>query len=144
MINSTKLKNFFGYVYVFLIFSIIFLGRPFTGLKFFGFRLGEILVGIGLVLVFLIIFRLRFVQELSFVFYTHLYLIFLFLTYVIFNGFSEIDTYIFKSSSFIWMISYIYFGYFLSKIQILENAFLFFTIPLVLIFIFSFYNIRSN
>ena len=139
MIKSIKLKNFFGYVYVFLIFSIIFLGRPFTGLKFFGFRLGEILVGIGLVLVFLIIFRLRFVQELSFVFYTHLYLIFLFLTYVIFNGFSEIDTYMFKSSSFIWMISYIYLGYFLSKIQILENAFLFFTIPLVLIFIFSFY-----
>ena len=71
MIKSIKLKNFFGYVYVFLIFSIIFLGRPFTGLKFFGFRLGEILVGIGLVLVFLIIFRLRFVQELSFVFYTY-------------------------------------------------------------------------
>ena len=37
----TTIKNFFEYIYIFLIFSIIFLGRPFTGIIFFGFRLGE-------------------------------------------------------------------------------------------------------
>ena len=132
-------KKFFEYIYIFLIFSIVFLGRPFTGIIFFGFRLGEVLVGFGLILFFGIALKFKLFKDLSQIFYTHLSLVILFLAYVIFNGPGQFDTYIFKSSSFIWMISYIYLGYFLSKIHNINNTFLLFSIPLFLIFVFSFY-----
>lgn len=132
-------KKFFEYIYIFLIFSIVFLGRPFTGIIFFGFRLGEILVGAGLILFFGIALKFKLFKDLSQIFYTHLSLVILFFAYVLFNGFGQFDTYIFKSSSFIWMISYIYLGYFLSKIHNISNTFLLFSIPLLLIFVFSFY-----
>jgi len=132
-------KKLFEYIYIFLIFSIVFLGRPFTGIIFFGFRLGEILVGAGLILFFGIALKFKLFKDLSQIFYTHLSLVILFLAYVMFNGPGQFDTYIFKSSSFIWMISYIYLGYFLSKIHNINNTFLLFSIPLLLIFVFSFY-----
>ena len=132
-------KKLFEYIYIFLIFSIVFLGRPFTGIIFFGFRLGEVLVGFGLILFFGIALKFKLFKDLSQIFYTHLSLVILFFAYVLFNGFGQFDTYIFKSSSFIWMISYIYLGYFLSKIHNISNTFLLFSIPLFLIFVFSFY-----
>ena len=132
-------KKLFEYIYIFLIFSIVFLGRPFTGIIFFGFRLGEVLVGFGLILFFGIALKFKLFKDLSQIFYTHLLLVILFFAYVLFNGFGQFDTYIFKSSSFIWMISYIYLGYFLSKIHNISNTFLLFSIPLLLIFVFSFY-----
>ena len=132
-------KKLFEYIYIFLIFSIVFLGRPFTGIILFGFRLGEILVGAGLILFFGIALKFKLFKDLSQIFYTHLSLVILFFAYVLFNGFGQFDTYIFKSSSFIWMISYIYLGYFLSKIHNISNTFLLFSIPLFLIFVFSFY-----
>ena len=132
-------KKLFEYIYIFLIFSIVFLGRPFTGIILFGFRLGEILVGAGLILFFGIALKFKLFKDFSQVFYTHLSLVILFLAYVLFNGLGQFDTYIFKSSSFIWMISYIYLGYFLSKIHNISNTFLLFSIPLLLIFVFSFY-----
>ena len=132
-------KKIFEYIYIFLIFSIVFLGRPFTGIIFFGFRLGEVLVGVGLILFFGIALKFKLFKDLSQIFYTHLTLVILFFAYVLFNGLGQFDTYIFKSSSFIWMISYIYLGYFLSKIHNIRNTFLLFSIPLLLIFVFSFY-----
>ena len=132
-------KKLFEYIYIFLIFSIVFLGRPFTGIIVFGFRLGEILVGAGLILFFGIALKFKLFKDFSRVFYTHLSLVILFLAYVLFNGPGQFDTYIFKASSFIWMISYIYLGYFLSKIHNINNTFLLFSIPLLLIFVFSFY-----
>ena len=132
-------KKLFEYIYIFLIFSIVFLGRPFTGIILFGFRLGEILVGAGLILFFGIALKFKLFKDFSRVFYTHLSLVILFLAYVLFNGPGQFDTYIFKASSFIWMISYIYLGYFLSKIHNINNTFLLFSIPLLLIFVFSFY-----
>ena len=136
---SNLLKNLFEYTYLFLIFFIVFFGRPFTGIILFGFRLGEILVGVGLIVIFVIAIKLKSIKGFTNIFYTHLALVFLFMAYVFLNGLEQFDTYIFKSSSFIWMISYVYLGYFLSKIHNINNTILLFSIPLFLIFIFSFY-----
>ena len=118
---SNLTKNLFEFTFLFFIFSIVFFGRPFTGIILFGFRLGEILVGVGLIVIFVIAIKLKSIKGFTNIFYTHLALVFLFMAYVFLNGLEQFDTYIFKSSSFIWMISYVYLGYFLSKIHNINN-----------------------
>ena len=78
-------KKLFEYIYIFLIFSIVFLGRPFTGIIFFGFRLGEVLVGFGLILFFGIALKFKLFKDLSQIFFTHLSLVIILFDYFFFN-----------------------------------------------------------
>ena len=106
-----KLSN--NIILLTLIFTLIFT-RSFFGLIIFGFRLGELFVGFG---IFLIIFN-------SFLYLTNrnifknfpyksfYFFILFFITSLFFNGGSLLTLYTYKSSSFIWMIGYIFIGYY--------------------------------
>lgn len=96
-----------------LILTLIFT-RSFFGLTIFGFRLGELFVAFGLLL---LIFSsiLRIINKNTFQYFPyksfHLFLIF-FIFSLFLNDGSLFSTYTFKSSSFIWMIGYIFVGYY--------------------------------
>ncbi len=95
-----------------LILTLIFT-RSFMGFKVFGFRLGELLVGLGLVLTFLlIVLKIFNIFSLNFFPYTYFYLVLVsFIFSLIVNNGSIFSLYTFKSSSYLWMIGYILFSY---------------------------------
>ena len=104
---------------IFLIFVILF-GRSFTGLYLFGFRLGELMIGLSLVL-FLYILYLYINKKFDYlpkkVVQTQLYLVALFLIINLINQTYFTDLYIFKSSSFIWTSFYFYIGIIYAKVK---------------------------
>jgi len=118
MIDNKRKKLFinlfnsalFGVTILMIIFT-----RSFVGLKIFNFRLGELIVAFGLVLVIFYLFYNTFVNKEYFAFFPYKYfllLIGLFVVTVLFTGGSFIDKYTYKSSSFLWMIGYTFLGSF--------------------------------
>jgi len=112
LLNSSKYA-----IFLFLLLIIIF-SRSFIGVYIFGFRIGELIVGFALLgtIVVLLFYR----KELSEVvsknlLNLHSLLILNFVFLVVINGASFKDLYIFKSSSYLWNIFYIYFGFYLFK-----------------------------
>ena len=109
-----------NFIFSILFFVLIFT-RSFFGLEIFGFRLGELFVAFGLVLLVLSLF-LYFLNKNIFKNFPHksfyIFLISFMISLFINNG-SIFSTYTYKSSSFIWMIGYIFVGYyFFNKIEL--------------------------
>jgi len=119
-LNKFKAKEFIILFFeIFLIFVILF-GRSFTGLYLFGFRLGELMIGLSLVL-FLCILYLYINKKFDYlpkkVVQTQLFLVALFLIINLINQTNFTDLYIFKSSSFIWTSFYFYIGIIYAKVK---------------------------
>ena len=117
MVNDINIK-FFQKIMVNIIFYVLILTlistRSFFGLTVFGFRLGELFVAFGLVLLIFFLF-LNFINRNTFrAFpYKSFYLFFIVFgaTFLLNKG-SIFSTYTYKSSSFIWMIGYLFLGYY--------------------------------
>lgn len=115
VINSFKdvlIKILNNLIFISLFLSMVFT-RSFYGLKIFGFRLGELTVGFGLLLIIVFCILLIF-KKSNFSDFpnTAFYLVFLtFLFSLLLNGGSLFSQYTFKSSSFLWMIGYIFLGF---------------------------------
>ena len=111
--------------------------RSFMGLYFFGFRLGELVVAFGLILILLNLFRFNLIdfKKISYLLFS---LILSFFISLFVNGGNILDTYTFKSSSYIWMFGYFWMGYFIFKNLDINNIFLtgLILIP-VIIYIFN-------
>ncbi len=99
-------------IFMSLFLSMVFT-RSFYGLKIFGFRLGELAVGFGLFLIIIfcisqIIKKNYFSDFPSAPFYV---VLITFLCSLLLNKGSLFSQYTFKSSSFLWMVGYIFLGY---------------------------------
>ena len=119
------IKRYFSYkllfvyfVYVFLLITAIFT-RSFLGISLFGFRIGELIIGFALILTLYFFFFPKPSVYFDFgsrkFFFVHKVIVLYVLLRLILN-FENIDLYQFKSSSFIWTISIIYFGIFVSSL----------------------------
>ena len=115
--NKTKFEKYLYNFFICILFLIAIFGRPFTGLFIFGFRLGEILVGLGTVVLLINLFKLKENNQLRELIIPHAMLLLIFIFYIITNSFENFSTYSFKASSFIWMISYVYIGFSISQIK---------------------------
>lgn len=98
-------------IFFMLILALIFT-RSFFGIKIIGFRLGELTVGFGLML--LIYFTVLEIIKKNIISQFQIrYLILVLISFLVslfINSGALFDTYTFKSSSFIWMIGYLFFG----------------------------------
>ena len=109
------IKNSLVYiVFLFVLLTGIFT-RSFLGLSFFGFRLGELIVGGSFVIsLYFLLFRRPkkyFTFENTYIEYTHSFIILYSLIRIIIN-FQDISLYNFKASSYVWTIAIIYVGIF--------------------------------
>ena len=119
--KSVILNSLFVFIFVILIN-----GRSLLGLYIFGFRLAELLTGFALLLIFFLIYKIKFFREnlgSGFV-NSYLVLIFYFIVFNITNSANFLDLYLYKSSVYIWYISFIFFGYIVfQNIEITKNFF---------------------
>lgn len=113
MINKNIKKPFMYGICIFLYLVFIF-GRSFTGIYLFGFRIGEILVGVLLLVSLLLFFATEERLNLSPTFFqikSVFNILFLaFLTTSILTKSNIFDLYTFKVSSYIWLIPSIFIG----------------------------------
>ena len=109
--NTTALVKISFLIFLFL---IMLFNRSFVGLYIFGFRLGELLTGVGLL--FAMIFLLAPKKYLSDFYFNNLQfysqkLIFIsFFVVTFLNEGSLFNAYTYKSSSYIWTIAFLFFG----------------------------------
>ncbi len=133
--KSKNLLSFF--VYLGLLLLAIFT-RSFVGLKILNFRIGEILVAIGLVSSLYVVyefFKNKNIKSPNFIAIL-LYLNFALL--IFFNNSSLINTYIYKASSNIWTLNYFFIGIFFFRDKITNNlVFHIFKSVLILSYFFS-------
>lgn len=135
LINSSNklikdLMNLFSYFYLLnLLLTAVFM-RSYVGLILFNFRIGEILIGFCL-LISIIIFsntitqKLNINNEKTLIKITRIIVLSFFIVLIANNNF-QISLSIIKTSSYIWSLSYIFFGYFfLSKIEVKFTTLLF-------------------
>ena len=135
-----KLTNFLNHSiikYIFFVFMILtaVFGRSFMGIYFFGFRLGEYLIGFGFVLFIIFLLNKNLVEDVvgEKIYPIFILIFFTFILFLFINSDVPKSTYLFKSSSYIWVISFIFIGYFFTnnlnlnrQIFILNNFLLFF------------------
>ena len=124
------LKKYFSYKLLFVYLTYAFLlttamfTRSFLGISLFGFRIGELVIGFALILTLYFFFypkpNLYFDFGSRRFFIVHKLIVLYVLLRLILN-FENINLYQFKSSSFIWTISIIYFGIYVSNLYKQNN-----------------------
>lgn len=111
------IKRSLKYILIFFLLVFLVFTRSFAGIYIFGYRIGEFVVLAGFLssIYFLIINRKYFDKtKLKNSITAHRYLLFSFFLVIFVNPPTSFDTYVFKSSSYFWMIGYIYLGWHLS------------------------------
>ena len=96
------------------IFLVIIFSRPLVGIYLFQFRLGELVVAASFILFLFFIFRRQYFHSKYKVLVNITF--FLLLSFLISNYLEDgffISTYLFKSSSYIWTVSFLFLGYIL-------------------------------
>ena len=124
----TKYKSFILNSLFILILVVLINGRSLMGLYIFGFRLAELLTGFSILLLFLLIYKSNYFREnlgSRFIF-SYLLLVFHFFIFNLINSANFLDLYLYKSSVYIWYISFMFFGYIIfDNIEITKNFFYF-------------------
>ena len=94
------------------ILMLMIFSRSLTGLYLFGFRLGELLVGFGIFLAFLLSINHLINKEYRYKELNKYFLIILLLFFIslFFNNGNILNLYTYKSSSYIWTIPYLFLG----------------------------------
>tara|TARA_Y100000389_G_scaffold184164_1_gene202350 strand:+ start:5778 stop:7079 length:1302 start_codon:yes stop_codon:yes gene_type:complete len=117
------------FVLNFLFISILIVlvnGRSLMGLYLFGFRLAELLTGFSILLFFLLIYKYKFFRENLGQKFVNSFLILVFYFFIInlLNSANFLDLYVYKTSVYIWYISFMFFGFIIFKnIEITEKYF---------------------
>ena len=115
-----SVKKIFTYLVFAFIFCTALFTRSFIGLSILGFRIGELLIGVGLTTALYFLFFgkpeaiFKFEESKITILYKAIIILFLIRS---FSDFRNIDLYLFKSSSTIWTISFIFIGLFVSSIS---------------------------
>ena len=122
----TKYKSFLFNLLFISILIVLVNGRSLMGLYIFGFRLAELLTGFSILLFFLLIYKNNFFRKnLSegFIF-SYLLLVLYFFIFNLINSANFLDLYLYKSSVYIWYISFMFFGFIIFKnIEITKTFF---------------------
>ena len=117
---NKKLSSYLNTL-VFMFFLLVFLfTRSFMGIYIFGFRIGEYAILSSFLFLLLYIFlnnKFKLFEIFKENMITHLtYLLFLtFIIFLLISNANLTDTYIFKASSYIWTIGYLFFGYLVTE-----------------------------
>ncbi len=147
-----KQKYIFSFFIKTFIFLIFLFARSFTGLTFFGYRLGEYIIGGSLVLliiytIFIPILKKKYLLESKSINTLCVLLTLLFVVNNLINGVNFSNEFIYKTSTYIWSFGAIVVGYyFLSEKYFIinkEDSFLSF-FGLFAIYIFSTRGISEN
>jgi len=103
-------------------FLVAYFNRSFVGIMIFGFRLGEFIVLFGLLLslFFFISGNIGFKNNKILLFYRLIILSFLISLFL--NNGSFVSIYTYKSSSYIWMVSYIFLGKYFSQHKLIPSS----------------------
>lgn len=126
--NNLNHQKILNSLYLFFLISFILFGRTFSGIEIFGFRFGEMLIGVG-ILISISLFFAKKLKNLILIFSPlsykiHLLILINFVFVAVMNQSSFLNLYTFRSSSYIWTLSFIYIGlYFFNNIST-ENLFL--------------------
>ena len=135
-------------IYIFFI-GVFLLSRTFMGINIIGFRIGElgILASFSLLVVSLILYRYYLREEIfnKNVFIILNILLISFLLMVYFSDGSLFNLYVFKSSTYIWTIGFLFLGYRVASFKIInfKNVSIF-IILLLYIYIYSIYGIPDD
>ena len=136
----TKYKSFIFNSLFILILVVLINGRSLMGLYIFGFRLAELLTGFSILLLFLLIYKNNYFREnlgSRFIF-SYLLLVFYFFIFNLINSANFLDLYLYKSSVYIWYISFMFFGFIIfENIEITKNFFYFGYLGLLIQFIYN-------
>jgi len=142
MVNNTFSIQFFKLFFYFTLSMLILFSRSFVGISIVGFRIGEILIGISLVLslVFLFIPKQTLINWTNFsanLLNFHKVIIFSFFLSLLLEKTDVRAIYVFKASSFIWVLVYLYVGVFIKKFNFFNkiSAYYFWLILLLLYFL---------
>lgn len=119
----TKILNFFSLIYLFNIFIASIFMRPFVGVYLFGYRIGEIYTGIGLVICFLLfsnkIIRYYKIESFKLIINSIKYILISFFVVLILNFPKLIKLDLIRNSSFIWTVGFLILGLiFLKRIKL--------------------------
>ena len=123
-------------VSVLSILLLLIFGRNFTGLLVLDFRIGEILVGAGLIIFLSGFYLFKNEEKIKPLLILNSLIVLFFFIKNVFDGANIFELYLYKSSSFIWTISYLYLGYLLGKNQkITQKNLIGFNLALILSYI---------
>ena len=132
--NSSKI---FLYIYFCLLYLIFIFSRSFIGIYIFNYRIGEYLVDFSLLCTLLSFSFYKYFSKFidRKVFIVLFTMFFFFLASIILRGESFVETQIYRNSSFLWSISYIFVGIYISSFfKINKNFSYFLNLNLLLAF----------
>jgi hypothetical protein len=112
-INNKYIQHLLNLIWIFTLLLMIFT-RSFVGIRFLGFRIGELLVGFGLFLIISFGMLSYFSKKSFSSLFPWKYFLIVILSFVITLIYSEgnpFSLYTYKSSSYLWMIGYFFIGY---------------------------------
>lgn len=114
-----KYKYFLSFLFHAIIFLSLLFSRPVVGIYLFDYRLGELIIFTCLVFAMLILItpiKYFFDFKNNKLVYLYKLIIFYFIVTLFLREISILEPYTFRSSSYIWTVSIVFFGYyFLSK-----------------------------
>lgn len=127
-IFSELTEKYFKYIYMTLVLLILIFGRSFTGIVFFGLRLGELLTAGSLMLLStVLIFKKNNIQKLigSKTYYVLIFIVIYFPINLIIteNAYSIFTTSVYKASSYIWTLGFLFTPFFMNKINFHDSIF---------------------
>ena len=137
MLFESRINKFIGHIYFLNLFFYIMFGRPYSGVYFLGFRLGEIILGFFLILNLLILFLpIKYLRTPAnydnSLIYIFKLITFSFFVILLLNSGSLTNLYSYKSSSYIWMLGVVFFsGYFVNFIFYKKTTFILISFYLV-------------
>ena len=137
--NQIYTKLIQNFIFLIIVLTILF-GRTLMGLYIFNYRLGELIVALGLALSFYFLLNKKiFIEKYNGKFFIITSLIFVTSLISLFvSSTLKLNTYNFKSSSFIWLMSYIIIAHVFKKYLFFEKYHLVvLNISLILIYLFS-------
>ncbi len=143
-----KNKFFKSSVFIFFI-SVFLFARSFMGVYIFGFRIGELAMGFSLLIFIISIFtflKSDFLNKSNnkIFFSTFVLIVSVFIVNAFIIG-TSINTYTFRSSSYIWTTGFLFFGYQYFKFNNLSKYYLYVGFPvLIYIYFFSIYGLPQT
>ena len=139
--TTKKLQISFFNISIFIfMFSFLFFGRSLSGIFLFGYRLGEYIVLLGLLIyfVFLLLYKKIINLDLKHVFSFHTALILFFIISSLLRDENLFEPYMYKASLYIWVISFFYFGNIINlKFEDNIKFFYFLNIAVIINYIFT-------
>ena len=141
---QTYTSKYFSFFAIFYIFFTVVFSRTASGFYVLGFRLGEIAVGLSILFFILSITIFKYEYKYS---QLKISLFFLATTFLISNIYyksSVPDLYVFRTSSYIWFLSFLLVGIHSKKIDLKENYDKYFYILLLYIYISGILGAENN